>query len=1004
MAKVYSKFLSLTSGISLEDVQVNAGTEVELVTIFVPYGQEEALTLRLNKPLTSSEFLNDRPFLPVISLESGVDFDIDQADQDTFRITFSKPISEFGFPYRETETGVEYALWATDCTVDEGLIYSQYAKTLKISPDSSTNIYKDYVRGLYFLFTQGPNLAYMEQGINLSLGIPVARTNEVVFLTTFDPQQGTWVIVTNKNSYVLPYGIEPSISRGSVLTQGEALANVVTIEDFTSDGAWWLNIYIPQSILPEGVPEINKAVGNVASPGSVVFDLMSKYLKTHTFLVKVTLSPGAATGNFDTLRTLINQVKPSYTLGIYVWEIPLGTEDVDLEETVTVQPTVIKDSFLGVPAFHDRTIFSVYPDGQPKTTRGTDKWFIRSNYSSDARNIFNSKTDRVQAPLHVVPSDYLNLPGPQIDSTKVAIHSRFQTFLSDGVQTTFHLEFTPLSQRTVHVYVNGVYHTKDSFYVYENLLVLRGAVPTGSNIDVVCLHAPNLVTKQVTFSGDGQSTVYALPSSTTDKSHVLLFENGIAINHLKYRLQNSSLILDIPLVEGTNNIDIIIYESEDPNTPLLYVFSGDDIQNRFFLGDANENNKNLTIFINGVYQEKSKFQVSEGVVEFVDPPVSGSNNIEILNTYLMANQAGLVTARKDSFSGEVNRYDFKLSYVPLSKNSLQVFIGGIRQYNTSFELGGPSEDIVLFDEPPPIGDGNVEVSYLVGEGVTFDYALFPGDGVTESFTTDFDIVDPFGISVYIDGVYQISTSYQRFNNMFTFSEPIPANNTVVEIVHLSSPNFQAHIAGFTTDGMNKVFDTGILDVQPQYVDVYFQGIYQNQASYTYNNGVVTFYEAPYAAINSVEVITSNYEGEITDVVGTTPMYNLTTQELKDKLAAAGIPAPNLLPNRFALAGYMPSAALDTRSGALLAVNQGETYYSPVSNTYTENLLKVDSNGQKPETHLSYAFRSDVTGLLLVQRCSERSDLWSVFGLGSLYKTFAFAVPEEDPLSIFFVPA
>lgn len=38
MAKVYSKFLSLTSGLSLEDVQVNSGSEVELLTIVIPYG------------------------------------------------------------------------------------------------------------------------------------------------------------------------------------------------------------------------------------------------------------------------------------------------------------------------------------------------------------------------------------------------------------------------------------------------------------------------------------------------------------------------------------------------------------------------------------------------------------------------------------------------------------------------------------------------------------------------------------------------------------------------------------------------------------------------------------------------------------------------------------------------------------------------------------------------------------------------------------------------------
>ena len=267
-----------------------------------------------------------------MTLENGVDFDIDQSDSETFKVTFSKPLSEFGFPYREVTEGVEYAIWATDCTLDEGLIYSQYAKTIRIEPDVSTNIYKDYIKGLYFLFTQGPNLSYMEQGINLALGVPVARSNEVVFITTFDPQQGTWIVVTNKNSYVLPYGIEPNVTRGDVLTPGQSIASIVEIQDFVSDGAWWLDIYLPESILPTAAAGGLGPAGSIASLGSPAYELMAKYLKTHTFLVKVLLSPGSATGNFDTLRSIITNVKPSYTLGIFTWQIEITPEDIEVDD------------------------------------------------------------------------------------------------------------------------------------------------------------------------------------------------------------------------------------------------------------------------------------------------------------------------------------------------------------------------------------------------------------------------------------------------------------------------------------------------------------------------------------------------------------------------------------------------------------------------------------------------------------------------------------------------
>ena len=92
------------------------------------------------------------------------------------------------------------------------------------------------------------------------------------------------------------------------------------------------------------------------------------------------------------------------------------------------------------------------------------------------------------------------------------------------------------------------------------------------------------------------------------------------------------------------------------------------------------------------------------------------------------------------------------------------------------------------------------------------------------------------------------------------------------------------------------------------------------------------------------MVTSNYEVDPTDVVYATPMYNATTSEVRAKLLAAGVITPSTLPERFAIFGYTQSPTLDSRSGQTPSVLQGNTYYSPVSDVYLENLLAVDSNG------------------------------------------------------------
>ena len=264
----------------------------------------------------------------------------------------------------------------------------------------------------------------------------------------------------------------------------------------------------------------------------------------------------------------------------------------------------------------DRRLLSQYPDGMAKTTRGTNKWFVKGNYSNDFINVFNTTTSRVVTPVHIRESDYLGTVGPVIDSTKVSVISRYNTFLSDGVNSTFNIEFTPLTKHSLHVYIDGVYQSKDTYNYYEHLVTLAQPVSVGSRVDVVYLTHPQLQTKTFTLSGDGVSTSFSLPFYFPNESFLLVYENGVALNHNTYSVSANTITFNLPLVSGLDNVDIVMFDAPAPNAPLIYVFSGDGVATSFNIGVSDLIYLNTQVFINGVYQEKIKYSLENGIITF----------------------------------------------------------------------------------------------------------------------------------------------------------------------------------------------------------------------------------------------------------------------------------------------------------------------------------------------------------------------------------------------------
>lgn len=355
-SEVYSRFLQLTSTLSLEDIQTTIGSQIKLALITSSDLVEGTLsTYRLPVSVVSSRYVANRPLLPTELLENKVDFDIYQGDDGSSYIRFAKALSEhsgYAFSNRVLSDGTtQYAIWLVDAHVDERLVSYFFGNLLKVGTNNSSEAFANFVYGLYYVYTQGPTLTVLKRGLNLVLGIPLARLEETVIDIRMYLQTDQYIVLTDQNQYIIPYGLPPSVAVGDTLSVGQELAEWIEVKDYENDGEWWANLYVPTTLIPEPPSGYSS---RYATSGSTMDFIMRKYLKTHTFLVRVNVTTFKNLQTFAELINVIRQSKPSYTQPIYVWAVG-NDEVIGLEESMLgIEITQGEDIDIGSSYAHMR--------------------------------------------------------------------------------------------------------------------------------------------------------------------------------------------------------------------------------------------------------------------------------------------------------------------------------------------------------------------------------------------------------------------------------------------------------------------------------------------------------------------------------------------------------------------------------------------------------------------------------------------------------------------------
>jgi hypothetical protein len=131
---------------------------------------------------------------------------------------------------------------------------------------------------------------------------------------------------------------------------------------------------------------------------------------------------------------------------------------------------------------------------------------------------------------------------------------------------------------------------------------------------------------------------------------------------------------------------------------VLDTFTGDNSTTTFTLSITPANEDAIMVFIDGAYQEKGDYVLTNNSLALGTAPLSGEK-IAVHTTTATVHDG--TTALNQAFTGDGSTTDFTLSQDPKSENNTQIYINGVYQQKTDYTVTGTT---LAFDTAPDTGD------------------------------------------------------------------------------------------------------------------------------------------------------------------------------------------------------------------------------------------------------------------------------------------------------------
>ena len=120
------------------------------------------------------------------------------------------------------------------------------------------------------------------------------------------------------------------------------------------------------------------------------------------------------------------------------------------------------------------------------------------------------------------------------------------TFIGDGVTTSFNLSVTPTSSDFVSINIDGVSQLKSAYTLNVSTITFTGTPIVGAVIEIKTINATKIsvLTGLVydSFTGDGSTTSFSLSTTPTNKNFTIVSVNGLTQSKATYSVLTNAVI------------------------------------------------------------------------------------------------------------------------------------------------------------------------------------------------------------------------------------------------------------------------------------------------------------------------------------------------------------------------------------------------------------------------------------------------------------------------------
>lgn len=343
------------------------------------------------------------------------------------------------------------------------------------------------------------------------------------------------------------------------------------------------------------------------------------------------------------------------------------------------------------------------------------------------------------------------------------------------------------------------------------------------------------------------------------------------------------------------------------------VYTGDGSDTTFNTTSTIANERNVQVYIDGIYQSKDNYNTSGSTVTFSTPPPNGVS-VELIHIVAITGQTSL-----DKFTGDGSTTAFNLSQTIDSENNVQVYIDGVYQSKDNYSTSGNT----LTFTTAPANNAAIEAVHIKAVDVSaMNSDQFTGDGSTTAFTLTNSPSSSDKTLVFIQGVYQEKSTYSISGTTLTFTTAPPNGYTIEVVVYskITIADNTVNVERFTGDNSTVAFTLTNAPSAANNLDVYISGLYQEKNTYSFSGSTVTLDTAPATGVvvecRSVANITGVTASSINDLRYSVDLISTNTNAVVGKLYVLTGSCTLTLP---ASPNTGDSIKISNRSGAATAV-------------------------------------------------------------------------------------